>query len=211
MIKLMLHSWLTIPILILILPRYTSAYTWQFMSQPRQCQNVSIDIQGSGQPPYSLVIIPSGPSPLPNNIEVRNVMNFTGSSTTLSFNLNYPENSSFVAVVCLNCCYPPLLESLAYRLPRHTQVSDSSGLGTGGTSAEIQVLQSSDSNCYDPTKGIQLPWVFTVGPPDGVPQCGSVRLWWDQKLVNGCVLHSSTVSLPNLASSISNAFLHLAA
>ena len=88
--------------IILLFPLLVNAYTWQFTSQPRQCQNVSLSIQGSGgQPPYSLLIIPTGPSPLPNNTEVRSVLDipFSGTSTTLSFNLNYPENSSFVAVV----------------------------------------------------------------------------------------------------------------
>src|ERR1700761_2941447 len=96
-------SWLTIPVFFFLFLRYASAYTWQFTSPPRQCQNVSIAVQGSGQPPYSLLIIPSGPTPLPNNTEVRTIQNipFSGSSTSLSFELNYPENSSFVAVVCL--------------------------------------------------------------------------------------------------------------
>jgi hypothetical protein len=87
---------------ILLLPLLVNAYTWQFTSQPRQCQDVSLSVQGSGgQPPYSLLIIPTGPSPLPNNTEVRTIQNipFSGTSTALSFNLNYPENSSFVAVV----------------------------------------------------------------------------------------------------------------
>jgi len=99
----MLHAWLTIPFFFFLYPRYTSAYTWQFTSQPRQCQNVSIAVQGSGQPPYSLLLVPSGPTPLPNNTEVRTIQNisFTGTSTSLSFKLKYPENSSFVAVVCL--------------------------------------------------------------------------------------------------------------
>jgi hypothetical protein len=91
----------SLPILLLF-PLLVNAYTWQFTSQPRQCQNVSLSIQGSGgQPPYSVLIIPTGPSPLPNNTEVRSVLDipFSGTSTTLSFNLNYPENSSFVAVV----------------------------------------------------------------------------------------------------------------
>ena len=50
--------------------------------------------------PGSLMIIPTGASPLPNT-EVRALQNipFPGTSTTLSFNLNYPETSTFVAVV----------------------------------------------------------------------------------------------------------------
>jgi hypothetical protein len=84
----------------LLFPLLVDSYTWQFSSLPRQCGNISLSIQGSGgQPPYRLLILPNGPSPLP--VEVRPILNipFSGTSTTLSFNLNYPENSSFVAVV----------------------------------------------------------------------------------------------------------------
>ena len=90
----------SIPLLSLF-PLLANAYTWQFTTQPRQCQNVTLAVQGSGQPPYSLLIIPVGPSPLPNNTEVRTIQNisFSGSSTTLSFELTYPGDSSFVAVV----------------------------------------------------------------------------------------------------------------
>jgi len=87
---------------ILLFPLFVNAYTWQFTSPPRQCENVTLSIQGSGgQPPYSLLILPHGSSPLPNKTEVRTIQNipFPGTSTTLSFHLNYPENSTFVAVV----------------------------------------------------------------------------------------------------------------
>jgi len=102
MINSMLEPWLSFMFFFFFFPPYTTAYTWQFTSQPRQCQNVSIAVQGSGKPPYSLLIIPSGPTPLSNNTEVRTIQNisFPGSSTSLSFKLNFPENSSFVAVVC---------------------------------------------------------------------------------------------------------------
>jgi hypothetical protein len=193
----MLHPWLTISFVFVFSPTYTTAYTWQFTSPPRQCQNLSIAVQGSGQPPYSLLLIPNGPSPLPNNTEVRTIQNipFSGSSTSLSFELNYPENSSFVAVVCLYLVLIPLLESFAYNLPHYPQVSDSSGFGTGGTSTPITVLQSSDSSCYNPTQGIQLPFFFYIDPTGGITQCESVRLWWYQNLVNGYVLHFPTLSL----------------
>ncbi|KAF8493435.1 hypothetical protein F5888DRAFT_1617817 [Russula emetica] len=146
---------------ILLFPLLVNAYTWQFTSQPYQCQNVSLSIQGSGgQPPYSLLIIPSGPppaSPLPNNIDFRPILNipFSGTSTTLSFNLNYPENSSFVAVV-----------------------SDKSGFGTGGASTSHTVLPSSDSSCYNSSQIPYFAWVFSIYPDDGLTQCESTRLWW---------------------------------
>ena len=90
-----------IPFVFPLFPLLANAYTWQFTSQPRQCQNVSITVEGSGQPPYSLLLIPYGPTPLANNVEVRKIRNipFSGNSNNLSFMLNYPESSSFVAVV----------------------------------------------------------------------------------------------------------------
>jgi hypothetical protein len=86
---------------ILLFPILVNAYTWRFTSPPIQCKNVTVSIQGSGgQPPYSLLIIPTGASPIPN-AEVRTALSipFSGTSTTLSFNLNYPATSTFVAVV----------------------------------------------------------------------------------------------------------------
>jgi hypothetical protein len=85
---------------ILLSPLLVNAYTWRFTSPPRQCQNVTLSIQGSGgQPPYSLLIIPTGPSPLPVEVRLAQNIPFSGTSTTLSFNLKYPANSTFVAVV----------------------------------------------------------------------------------------------------------------
>ncbi|KAI0064397.1 hypothetical protein BV25DRAFT_317474 [Artomyces pyxidatus] len=159
----------TIPLLwpLLILPSLSDAYTWSFNNAPRQCQNVSLSIQGSGQPPYSLLMIPTGPSPLGNN-EVRTIQNlpFPGSSTTLNFKLNYPANSSFVAVV---------------------SDSSSNGFGSGGTSVPVAVETSSDASCYDPSTNVQGPWTFSIFPTGGITQCESVRLWWEQPNVNGTV------------------------
>ncbi|KAF8493429.1 hypothetical protein F5888DRAFT_822035 [Russula emetica] len=160
-----------------LFPLLVNAYTWQFTSQPYQCQNVSLSIQGSGgQPPYSLLIIPTGPppaSPLPNNIDFRPILNipFSGTSTTLSFNLNYPENSSFVAVV-----------------------SDKSGFGTGGASTSITVLPSSDSSCYNSSQIPYFAWVFSIYPGDGLTQCESTLLSWFQgSSPNGTVNFYGTI------------------
>jgi len=79
-----------------------SAYSWYFESPPKQCSDVTIKITGAdGRPPYRILIIPSGPSPLVNNTEVRRILDlpFPDNSDSLTFRLNYPENSQFVAVV----------------------------------------------------------------------------------------------------------------
>jgi hypothetical protein len=84
-----------------IYPRIASGFSFIINNIPQQCSNLNISITGSGQPPYSAAILPYGPSPLPNNVEVREVIDvpFSGDSTSLSFKLTYPENSQFVVVV----------------------------------------------------------------------------------------------------------------
>ena len=86
---------------LLLTPSLVSAYSFVFNSAPRQCQNMSVSITGSGSPPYSLLIIPVGPTPLANSVEVRKItqLNFTGTESSLSTQLKFPENSQFVAVV----------------------------------------------------------------------------------------------------------------
>ncbi len=191
---------------ILFFPLLANAYTWQFTSQPRQCQTVSLSVQGSGgQPPYSLLIIPTGPSPLPNNTEVRTIENipFSGSSTTLSFKLNYPENSSFVAVVRSYLSRHIFSDICSYHLTC-LQVSDKSGFGSGGASTSVTVLRSSDSSCYNASQATQFAWVYSVQPTGGLTQCESVRLWWESSFVNGCVSSSILANSvrPNSFSSI---------
>ena len=78
-----------------------AAYSFNFKNTPRQCQNLEIGITGSGKPPYSVLIIPFGPTPLPNSIEARRItdVSFNGTESSVSFQLKFPENSQFVAVV----------------------------------------------------------------------------------------------------------------
>jgi hypothetical protein len=78
-------------------------YTFNITSGVKQCENIDIEIVGSGSPPYSVVIIPYGPSPLPNGIEARKIVeqNWTDSSTSLSFQLQYPAYSQFIAIVSI--------------------------------------------------------------------------------------------------------------
>jgi len=84
-----------------IFPRTASGFSFTINNTPQQCSNLDISITGSGQPPYRAVILPYGPTPLPNNVEVRQVLDvpFIGDSTSVSLKLTYPENSQFVVVV----------------------------------------------------------------------------------------------------------------
>jgi hypothetical protein len=73
-------------------------------------------------------------------------------------------------------------------MPHHSQVSDSSGFGSGGTSVPVTVLQSSDSSCYNVSHQVQIPFFFFINPTGGLTQCGATRIWWAPSTVNGCVL-----------------------
>ncbi|KAF8888637.1 hypothetical protein BD779DRAFT_1672291 [Infundibulicybe gibba] len=147
----------TIPFFLLSLPFANAAFTWSFQAAPQQCANLSIQISGSGTPPYRALILPFGPSPLANNVEARRIVDqpFPGSSGSLSFQLKYPANSQFVAVV-----------------------SDATGFGSGGTSVAAQVTSSSDSSCFSQTT-VQPDFTFSIEPPNQIVQCQSTRLWWD--------------------------------
>jgi len=152
-------------VLFAFFPSLVSAFSFNINNTPQQCQNLSISITGSGgQAPYTALIVPFGASPLANNTEVRRIMTkaFDGTSTTLSFQLNYPENSQFVVVV-----------------------SDSTGFGTGGTSVAAQVQTgSSDSSCYGTTQ-VSPDFSFSITPANQLVQCVDTRIWWDPAAVQG--------------------------
>lgn len=98
----------SLPILLLLtlssLSTLSAAYTWNFATPPQQCSNLTVSLVGSGGvPPYRLLVLPSGPSPLSSGIEVRTILDvpFPDDSTTVSFQLKYPANSQLVAVVSI--------------------------------------------------------------------------------------------------------------
>ncbi|KAH0835947.1 hypothetical protein J3R83DRAFT_9872 [Lanmaoa asiatica] len=141
-------------------------YSFTFTSQPQQCANLSLQISGSGVPPYSVLIIPYGPTPLPNNVEVRTIIyqQFSGDASSLSFQLEYPGNSQFVAVV-----------------------SDNSGFGSGGTSVAATVVNSSDATCFNASQTVSPDFPYNINPPNQVVQCSPSRLWWNTSQVQGTV------------------------
>ncbi len=102
-----------------ILPSFSFAYSFDFTNTPKQCGNLSLSVTGpGGQPPYSILLIPYGPSTLPNNIEARRItqQNFSGTDTTLSFQLKFPSNTQFVAVVSLFVLHSSFFPSPDYLL-----------------------------------------------------------------------------------------------
>jgi hypothetical protein len=165
------------------------AYTWQFTSQPVQCKNITITLQGAGKPPYHLMVVPHGSTPLPNGTEVRQVQNISFSGSSATFKLPYPEKSSFIAVVCsyLACIF----SFIAHVVPLFLQVSDSSGFGSGGASIPVSILQSSDSSCYNASQTLHPAFDFYINPYGGLTQCEESQLWWGPDVV-GCA-HLSIV------------------
>jgi hypothetical protein len=84
------------------------AFSWSFVHAPQQCGNLSIVVNGTdGIPPYRVLIIPFGPTPLANAVEARRIMDvaFPGTANKVEFMLKYPENSQFVAVVGIACLF----------------------------------------------------------------------------------------------------------
>lgn len=144
-----------------LVPSLVSAYSFEFNSAPRQCQNLSISITGSGSPPYNLLIIPVGPTPLPNSVEARKITqyNFTGTENTLSSQLKFPENSQFVAVVCL--CFASRFKtvlvfqniSISLLLPRMA-LSCSNAEYSLGLSVRLQNVSALASFCQAPRVGV---------------------------------------------------------
>jgi hypothetical protein len=80
----------------------SAAYSWNFATPPQQCSNLTVSLVGSGGvPPYRILVLPYGPTPLSSGVEVRTILDvaFPNGSTTVSFPLKYPANSQLVAVV----------------------------------------------------------------------------------------------------------------
>ncbi|KAI0631060.1 hypothetical protein C8Q77DRAFT_1074934 [Trametes polyzona] len=247
-----------LPLLAAVVPyaALSAAYSFNFKNSPRQCQDLQIEITGAGSPPYSVLIVPIGPSPLPAPIEARRIteVSFNGTSTTASFQLKFPESSNFVAVVStwradsvgeagqdgasredvmmdvqggesgddearivpqqgslrhspssppfnvvrkegLDILTPSASEPIDMRTSfteamMHTSgsygssVSDSTGFGSGGTSAAVTVLSGVDG-CFDATKSVSPAFIFHTEPSGALTTCSTSRIWWDPNDVQG--------------------------
>ena len=97
----------TLPILLTLssLSTLSAAYTWKFASPPQQCSNLTVSLSGSGGvPPYRLLVLPNGPTPLSSGVEVRKILDvpFPDGASSVSFKLKYPAFSQLVAVVSIS-------------------------------------------------------------------------------------------------------------
>ena len=98
----LLFQYATHLFLIALTLRGAYSYTWSFEETPSQCGQTTVAIAGSdGTAPFRLLVVPFGPSLLPNGVEPRSVLDipFTGNQSNVQFQLTYPEGSHFVAVV----------------------------------------------------------------------------------------------------------------
>lgn len=183
---------------LVLLASLVSGYSFTFTSEPQQCANLSLQISGSGEPPYSVLIIPYGPTPLPKNVEVRTIVyqQFSGDETSYSFQLKFPATSQFVAVVSHHSHPSPaspivgrasmdFIRNHPHMCSLRSQVSDNSGFGSGGTSVAASVLNSSDTSCFNASQTVSPDFPFNINPPNQVVQCNSSRLWWDPSQVQG--------------------------
>ena len=155
-------------LLITLILRGAYAYTWSFQDAPNQCGQLTVAIAGNdGTPPFRILIAPFGPSPLPNGVETRQILDipFPGNQNEVQFQLTYPADSQFVAVV-----------------------SDASGFASGGTGVATMVADSDDSSCFDAAITAHSDFVFNIFPSGTqIVQCQALQIWWDPIMVQGCV------------------------
>ncbi|KAG8993388.1 hypothetical protein FRB94_013983 [Tulasnella sp. JGI-2019a] len=151
----MLHY---LPLVFLWLP-LVSAWSFNISSRVAQCANLSVTWDG-GVAPWELVLIPVGALSGP---EIRTIVdaNIT-SGNSYSFQLKFPTNSSFLAMM-----------------------SDATGLGTGGTSELITVLDGS-AECLATSATSPLFYLYLT-PTLNPPQCSSLDVGWEAANAQGPV------------------------
>ncbi|KAL5508280.1 hypothetical protein ACEPAH_5899 [Sanghuangporus vaninii] len=124
------------------------AFTFYFTSTPTQCANMTVEWTG-GRAPFTLLLVPVGRL----DTETRTIIQKDVSSgSSISFVLDFPAQSQFVAVL-----------------------NDASGVGAGGTSAITTVVSSSDSSCLSTTQSRPKFFLFL---PDDIGQCETVDISW---------------------------------
>ncbi|KIY69588.1 hypothetical protein CYLTODRAFT_409501 [Cylindrobasidium torrendii FP15055 ss-10] len=147
----------------LLLVNTARAYDWHFADSPTQCQNVTVNISGDGgKPPYRILVIPYGSTTVTHEVRVIKDIPFDGNANSLSFKMDWPKSSQFVAVV-----------------------SDASGFGTGGTSIAGIVQDSDDNSCYDDSQNVKPDFYYSIDPTNSLVQCQTTRIYWDKSTVQG--------------------------
>lgn len=138
---------------VLSLLTLVAGYSFDITAAPTQCGPLSLQITGgSGKPPYTALIVPYGASPTPTEQRKVFQQQFSGDST--SFTMPFPVDSNFVVML-----------------------SDSTGVGTGGTSVPTSVAASSNSSCLP--NSVSTSFSFQIIPNNAINQCEQTTLAWD--------------------------------
>lgn len=137
-------------------PSLAAAYSFTFGTTPTQCQNATINIVGDdGVPPYNVLILAYGNPPGGN--EVRKIISHDWTGQSTSVQIAFPSNAQFLAVV-----------------------SDSKGIGSGGTSVSVNTGVSNDTSCLPKT--VTPAFFLFIGnsssPQPPIEQCSPIRLGW---------------------------------
>ncbi|KAG8955198.1 hypothetical protein FRC04_009656 [Tulasnella sp. 424] len=150
-----------ISFILLAFPATVSAWSFNISSRVVQCANLSVTWDG-GVAPWNVVLIPVGA--LQSGPEIRTIVDANVTEgNSFSFQLKFPAGSQFLAIM-----------------------SDATGVGTGGTSVLISVLDG-DSSCLA-TSATKPQFYFYLDPATGQPnQCGTWGVSWDAGNTQGPV------------------------
>ena len=80
-----------------------AGYSFNFTSSAQQCRDFSVVITGQGSPPYTLLLLPVGPS---TKTHLPTLATFN-TTTSISITLKYPGLTQLVAVVSSYSNIPP--------------------------------------------------------------------------------------------------------
>ena len=183
----------SLPTLLLLtlssLSTLSAAYTWNFATPPQQCSNLTVSLVGSGGvPPYRLLVLPSGPTPLSSGVEVRTILDvpFPDDSTTVSFQLKYPAFSQLVAVVSILLYFLFLSFFSSFFCSSH------------GFWFLLWCCQGHLCQCFDPPRGYISHWIgssFTIGLHNLVHSSSMVSMQF--------LLHTPPISCSELVAAAS--------
>ncbi|KAF8485623.1 hypothetical protein JB92DRAFT_3131171 [Gautieria morchelliformis] len=126
---------------------FALAFTFDFIAGPTQCMNATVQWTG-GTAPFKLLLVPTGSL----HPEIRTIADYTiDAGNSFSFQLKYPGNSTFVAVM-----------------------SDATGFGAGSTTSVRTVASGSNTACLDRSQ--VAPEFFIYTSPSVPQECSPMTI-----------------------------------
>ncbi|KJA14564.1 hypothetical protein HYPSUDRAFT_430911 [Hypholoma sublateritium FD-334 SS-4] len=129
-------------LIISLILRGAYSYTWSFEETPSQCGQLTVAIAGNdGTPPFRLLVVPFGPSLLPNGVEPRSVLDipfsdnqsFASGGTSATIMVANSSDSS-----CFNATAPAPLDFSFQISPTPTEVVQCEDLRISWNATTIQ-------------------------------------------------------------------------